>query len=58
MLEHQHYNRIKVIIENPANNVKHLEAIRNLLTNYQSMFGTTKLYNQLLLRQSKLILAV
>ena len=58
MLEHQHYNRIKVIIENPANNYKHLTGIRNLLINYQSMFGTTKLYNKLLLRQTKLILAL
>lgn len=58
MLEHKHFNRITQIIENEKNTVKHLKAIRNLLTNYRKQFGLTKLYTSLLNKQTLLILSI
>lgn len=51
---HIHFNRIKKVIENPKNEVIHLEAIRNLLNNFQAMFGYCKLHNSLIKLETEL----
>ena len=48
ILEHQHFNRIKKVMENEENKFIHLIAIQNLIINYKVMFGETKLYTSLL----------
>lgn len=54
ILEHQHYNRIRQIIEHPDNNAKHLQPITNILETYRNMFGVSKLYLKLLKKQTNL----
>lgn len=53
-LEHQHFNRVKSIIENPQNKAKHLQAITNIIKNYRNNFGCSELYLKLLKKQTKL----
>lgn len=46
-LMYEHFNRLKVIIENPNNNMFHIKSIDNMLDNYYNQFGNRKLYFQL-----------
>ena len=54
ILEHQHFNRVKMIIENPENNSNHLQAITEIVSNYRLMFGCSKLYLKILKKQTEL----
>lgn len=47
-LEHQHFNRIKSIIENEENDISHLHSICRLINTFRNNFGLTKLYFTLL----------
>lgn len=47
-LERKHFNRMREIIRNPKNTKKHFESIHEMVENYRSMFGITKLYLKLL----------
>jgi len=42
-----HHNRIKTIIENPDNEIKHFVVIDRMIENYEEMFGTCILSNNL-----------
>lgn len=44
----EHHNRIFSIIRNNNNNPLYLKAIRRLINNFESIFGTSKLSNHLL----------
>jgi len=46
----QHFNRIKRALENEANQVKHLPALRNMVDNFETNFGTSNLSNALLIK--------
>jgi len=43
----QHFNRIKKILNNEKNEAKHLPALKNMVQNYQAMFGDCNLSNVL-----------
>jgi hypothetical protein len=46
-LKHQHFNRIKDIIQNKDNDVSHLTSIRLLIEGFDEKFGVSNLSNSL-----------
>jgi len=46
-LKHKHYNRIRSIIINPDNNLLHLYSIKNLIKNFEKLFGNNRLSQSL-----------
>ena len=43
MKKTEHFNRIKQVLNNPENNSNHLPALKNMVQNYQAMFGDCNL---------------
>lgn len=46
-LKHKHYNRIRSIIINPDNTLIHLYSIKNLIRNFEKLFGNNRLSQSL-----------
>ena len=53
-LMHEHYNRIKTIIQNPNNTTKDLKAIEEILENFEKINGVGNLSKKLRSYQSEL----
>jgi len=44
---HIHYNRIKEVINNPKNKVKHIKPIIKMIENFRKDFKSVRLYSSL-----------